>query len=270
MLILAAIAVSPLTACGSGDDEPPPIKGAQYREYLEENAALLVRAIQAMRPELENGEVERAQSRYVRARVRYAQIEPIAEHFPELDAKINALPTEVPTNELAGFHRIEQPLFAAETTKGTVAPGKQMIADTKALKARLQTERFTAQQLASDSIRIIDEISTAKLGGKEEPYADADLVDVSANLEAVGAAFEALKPALSAEQRKSIEKALRKAYAVIGEYGTPARERDQPYERSPGVTFIIFSELSEEEIEALREPVDVLRDAWAELMTELD
>ena len=77
------------TRHATGREDPPEVvRLGPCRAFLEENAASLVRAIQAMQPELEHGETTRAESRFVRARVRCSQIEPAAEAFPQLNARI--------------------------------------------------------------------------------------------------------------------------------------------------------------------------------------
>ena len=236
LLAVAVLALAVVAAgCGSGAHEPPTtIEFARYHRYLMTNTASLVRDAQAMQPELEHNAVLRAQSRYARARVRYSQIEPAAEMFPDLNAAVDARPDQASAKGWTGFHRIERALFN-EGAARTVAPlGRKLIEDAKALERKLSSVEPTAAQLAAGAGRILTQISTVTLANKEEAYSDVDLVDVSANLEAVGAAFEALKPALTPEERIAVEARLGKAYAAIGEYGTPARDPDQPRARSPG------------------------------------
>ncbi|MFL5834492.1 MAG: EfeM/EfeO family lipoprotein [Solirubrobacterales bacterium] len=255
---------------GCGNDEPhAEIREGAYRAYIEENAAELVRATQAMLPELEHGEVGRAQSRFVRARVRYSQIEPAAETLPQLNASIDSRQAGG-SGSAPGFHGIEKPLFGAETTRGTVVVAKQMIADGKVLRQRLAEQRFSAEELAAGSARLLDDVATSKLAGREQLYAEADLVDVSANLEAVGAAVTALEPALTGDEREEIKALLRQAYAEIGKFGTPARDPDQPRDLSPGAIFVVFGELSPEEVDELRQPVEQLEGAFEQLQRRLD
>jgi iron uptake system component EfeO len=268
-VILAVCSLSLATwGCGSGESQTEIREGA-YRAYVDEHAAELVRAAQAMLPELEHGEVGRAQSRFVRARVRYSQIEPAAEALPRLNASIDARQAGE-SGSASGFHRIEKPLFGAETTRGTVVVAKQMIADGKVLQQRLAERRFSAEELAAGSARLLDEVATIKLAGREQVYAEADLVDVSANLEAVGAAAAALEPTLTEDERGEIKALLRRAYAAIGKFGTPARDPDQPRDRSPGAIFVVFGELSGEEVEELRQPVEELASAFERLQQRLD
>jgi iron uptake system component EfeO len=266
-LILAAL----LGGCGSSGAEEPSeaVRLGAYRAYLRENTASLVRAIQAMQPELERNQVSRAQSRFARARVRYSQVAPGAEEFPQLDARINGLPGEDPADRLSGFRRIERELWKSGDTAGMAPVGKQLIADTEKLGEHLVEANFTAVQLAAASERILSRISTLKLSDKEDAYSGLALVDVSANLEAVGAELAALEPALTQAEQAQLRRLLNKAYAAIAQYGTPARDPNQPRGRSPGAIFVIFEELSPAEIEELDQPVRVLRNAFSKVHSRL-
>ena len=268
--ISALLLVLAITGCGSGREGPPAVvRSAPYRAYLEENAASLVRAIQAMLPELEHGEVSRAQSRFVRARVRYSQIEPAAKAFPQLNARIDGLPRQVTESRLTGFHRIERELWEAEDAAGMTAVARRLLADTKQLQEDLVSADFSAQELAGGARRILSEISTVKLTNKEDVYSGADLVEVSGNLEAVGAAFGALRPILTESERARLRTLLHRAYAKVAEYGTPARDPDQPRDLSPGAIFIVFDELSPDEVEQLDRPIRALGGAFSEVDTRL-
>lgn len=268
--MLSAVLALGVPACGSSEEEPPAvIEAGAYRAYLEENAAALVRAVQAMQPELENGEVERAGSRFARARVRYSQVEPAAETLAALDARINASPSQGEAGRLRGFQAIERALFEAGSTDGTAGIGRRLIADTKELERRLAAASFSAEQLAAGATAILDEIAKVTLAGKEQPYAGADLVDVSANLEAVGAAYRALRPALTEEERQRARPPLRRAYAGIDVYGEPARGPNQAWDRSPGTQFTVFEELSAAEVKTLREQAEELGAVFAEIRDRL-
>ncbi len=275
--VLLVLAVASLLAaasgCGSADGDSPPIDSPAYRAYLKESAGQLVKKVEAMLPELEQGEVERAQSSFARARVSYSQIEPAAEAFPKLNTRIDARPDEMPAAELRGFHRIEKPLFAViglEKTAGTASAARGLIDDAKELRRRLATAEFTAGQLAASSRRILGEVSMVKLANKEQIYAESDLVNVSANLEAVGAAIDALRPALTAEERTELGGRLQTAYDSVGLHGTGVLKSDQPQSPSAGTIFIALSELSTVEIEGMQRKVNALGKAFEDLQVHLE
>lgn len=259
LLVGATLQVS----CSAGRDETPgAVRSHELRLYFEENADALVRDIQAMLPELEHGEVSRAQSRYARARVRYSQIELAAEAYPRLDERINARPLGgAPSN---GFHAIERQLWIHEDTRRTVVEARRLLRAAKQLRAEIPAvAALSADRLALATSELLAEVVEVKLNNEEQVYADADLVDVSANLEAAGAVLAALRPVLDKRSRARLRSDLRRAYAAIARYGTPARDPNQPRGRSPGAIFTVFSELSPAEIEALRDPIAALSAAFS-------
>ena len=146
---------------------------------------------------------------------------------------------------------------------------ERLLADTKQLQEDLASADFGAQKLAAGASRILSEISAVKLANREDVYGGADLVDVFGNLEAVGAAFGALRPALTEPERARLRSLLHKAYAKVAEYGTPARDPDQPRGLSPGAIFIVFEELLPVEIKKLDRPIRALGAAFAEVQARL-
>jgi iron uptake system component EfeO len=276
---IAAVAV--LTAhfaiaCGSGSgpsEDSPQSRAAiaGYRSYLEEDSALLVRAIQALLAEIEDGDLPRAQSRYARARVRYAEVEPLASTFGKLNSSIDARVGEVPESELRGFHRIEQTLFAKSTTAGMTPVTRRLLDDARELERRFGTTDLKAAQIAAGASNALTWISTSALAGREERYAHIDVVDVAAGVEGVEAAFEAVKPLLAADEGlpKEVEAQLEKLYATVGEYGTLAREADQQRALSPGVSFVIFIDLPQSEVDEIRQQVDELAQLLSEAQDQI-
>ena len=270
LLLLAVAAVA--GGCGSAGGDPPPIDSSGYRTYIEENADQLLEDVETMLPQLEQGNVFRAQSSFAQARVSYSQIEPAAEEFPKLNTQIDARPDEMPGGELPGFHQVEKPLFEVpglESTTGTAPVARVLIDDIKELRRRLAAAEFTAEELVTGSSRILREISTVKLEDKEQIYAELDVVDVSANLEAVGAALDALRSALTPEERAELRGRLETAYDSVGLHGSPARVSAQPQDPSAGTEFIALGDLSRFEIEGMQIKVDALRSAFENLETRL-
>jgi iron uptake system component EfeO len=257
--LAASIAIG-LSGCGSQDADTD-----GYRAYLEENSALLVRAIQAMMPELEDRAFTRAQSRYARARVRYSQIEPAAEMFPVLNLRIDGRPDEVPAERLSGFHRLERALWLELGSGDIAAVGRRLLADAKRLQLKLGRAELEPERIAVAARGAVEEILAVKLAGREEPYSQTALVDVSGNLEAVDAALAALDPLLSDATREAAERQLSQAYAEVGQYGAAARNPNQPRARSPGAVFVVFDELSPEAVAGLRAKFIALRAALARI-----
>jgi iron uptake system component EfeO len=272
-VLLAHLAI----ACGTGskllEDSPQSRTAfAAYRAYLDGKSALLIRAVQAMFAEVKDGDVGRAGSRYERARVRYGEVEPYALTFAKLHARIDAQADEVPASEFRGFHRIERAIWVNESVTGITPVTRQLLADAKELKRRFETTELTAGRIAEGANDALVNLSTSTLAGMEEQrYARADLVDVAANVEGVDAAFKAVKPLLAEDEKLpvEVESAIGKLYATIGEYGTLAREADQPRDLSPGVSFVLSTELPTSEIDKIRTQVDALAELFAEVTNRI-
>lgn len=254
-------------ACGSDESaQDAEAAMARYRSHLEERAADLVVRISRLEAMVRIDELAKAQSRYATARVPYSHVELAAESLGELDARINARAGEVPPGQLEGFHRIERGLWGRESTAGLQPVAERLLADVEELHRKLKTVELDAAQIAAGASRLLDEIATAKISGNEEPYGDLDLVDVAASIEGAEAALKAVKPLLAerdAELLAEIEAHFDDVYAGVGEYGTLAREPEQPWPIAPGATFVIYSEMDRTDLRRLTGELKALADAFS-------
>ncbi len=76
-------------------------------------------------------------------------------------------------------------------------------------------------QIANGANELLGEVSASKITGEEERYSHTDLVDFEANVEGAEAAFEAVKPLISAKDRalaKEIEAGFEDVYASLKPY----------------------------------------------------
>lgn len=267
-VLMGCALVLSVTGCGSGGGVPPEaVQTGRYRSYLEENAALLVKDVKWIRAAIRFGSVSRASSRYAMSRVRYSEIEPAAEAFSALNQRIDALESNAP-GAFEGFHRLERAFFVEHTLQGTEAISRRLLDAVEELQRRLHTAPLSAASIAAGAARTLEDVDGMKLGGTEEPHTGLTLVDVSGNLEAVWAGLEALKPTLADDEELQgrIERQLRRTYAVVSEYGTPAREPKQPRADAPGELFVVYSELTPGQVASLRDRFGEL----AQSVNELD
>jgi iron uptake system component EfeO len=211
-------------------------------------------------------ELSKAQSRYATARVPYGHVELAAELVPELALRINARRGEVPRGELGGFHRIEEGLWGRESTAGLQPVAERLLGDVEELQRRLRSVELDPVQIATAAGRLLDEIAAVKVAGREEPYGDLDLVDVGAAVEGAEAALKAVRPLLAerdAELLAEVEARFDDVYAGVGEYGTLAREPEQPWPIAPGATFVIYSEMARSDLRRLQRQIEGLADAFS-------
>jgi iron uptake system component EfeO len=249
-----------LTVTGklAANDSPEVEKAiAQYRDYLEQNTDELVAKTKPFVAAVVAGNVGSAKALYPAARIPYERIEPVAESFGDLDPRIDARENDVPASEFGGFHRIEKALWEEGTADGMAPVAKQLLADVEELRGKVKTVDLQAVQIANGANELLGEVSASKITGEEERYSHIDLVDFKANVEGSQVAFEAVEPLLSKKDpklAKEIEASFEEVYASL-----------EPYERSNGVGFVYYTELTKADTRKLAQKIDAL----AELLSQV-
>lgn len=260
LLLLVAVAFA---GCGSSEDDaeanrdsqdPAATKAAEqkamagYRAYLDKEAAVLVKWSEQLRDKIAAGDDFDASFEYTAARVRYGHVRPAANLFPALNTRIND----------SDFDQIEQGLYEDQSTKGLRPAAAALVADTRKLGGELAKAQIEPLPLAEANEQLMEEVSGKMMDGREQPYSELDLMDVSASVEGAEAAFEALLPLLEAEDPGLVRKAkynFEEAYERLAEHGDPARDTPS---REGGTSFIIYVYLTPLEKEELSFPLDNL------------
>jgi iron uptake system component EfeO len=174
-----------------------------YRSYVQTQSKLLLERTQAFADAVKGGDVAKAKSLFASARAPYETIEPVAESFGNLDPEIDARVNDVAKGDRwTGFHRIEQALWAKNTTKGMSPIATKLMSDVKRLNAKVAKETYEPAQLANGASGLLGEVSKSKITGEEDRYSHTDLWDFEANLAGAQTAFELLEPALKARDAK--------------------------------------------------------------------
>jgi iron uptake system component EfeO len=256
-------------ACGSGGEGSADANGGPriggidgYRPALERDAASAVAEAEAMTREIEAGELQKAQFRYMMSRVPYGHLKPLsAEAFPALDARIDAYQGGAPASELGGFRQVEKALFERGATAGTASTAKALVTDLKTLERRVESADLEPATIAEVTAKALEEVPSSMVVEVVQPYANNDLVDVAANVEGAEAAFKAIEPRLAESNPtlvKQVENRFGRAYAKLSTYGSLARDPLQAEPAAPGTVFIYYSDLSEAEIGETVEPIAAL------------
>jgi iron uptake system component EfeO len=226
-----------------------------YRSYLEENTAELVKATEPFVAAVVAGDVAEAKSLYAAARIPYERIEPVAESFGSLDPKIDARENDVPPSEFEGFHRIEKALWEEGTAEGMAPVGEQLQADVEELAQKVKTVELQAVQIANGANELLGEVSASKITGEEERYSHIDLVDFEANVEGSEAAFEAVKPLLDEsdpELSGEIEADFKMVFNSL-----------EPYRTADG--FVSYTELTKADTKKLAVAIDTLAEKLSQV-----
>lgn len=253
---------------GAGDAEAAAL--ADYRSYLEENASSLVEWADKLWGQTVIEQLPQAQSRYVTARVQYSQLLPVPHFFPALDRRINGQRGES-KGRFVGFHRIERSLFGQESVAGLKPVAKGLVRDLQRLEGEVETVRLEPVTLAEATTALLDEVVEKKLTGREEPYSEVDLVDVSASVEGAEAVFEAVRPVLAESDPglvRQIEARFEDAYALLQEVGTPARSA-QTRKLAAGSSFGYLGELEPSTVKGLQAAVSRLAESFGQVLSQL-
>jgi iron uptake system component EfeO len=174
-----------------------------YRSYVQTQSQLLLKRTQSFVDAVQSGDVAKAKDLFASARAPYETIEPVAESFGNLDPEIDARVNDVAKGDKwTGFHRIEQALWARNTTKGMSPVAAKLLTDVKRLNTKVATETYEPDQLANGASELLGEVSKSKITGEEDRYSHTDLWDFEANLAGAQTAYELLEPALKARDAK--------------------------------------------------------------------
>jgi iron uptake system component EfeO len=191
------------TSTGSADTSTTALLKSgttDYATYVTNQVGYLVTAAKALQKAITSGNLADAQAAYDKARPFYEKIEPVAESFTigknNLDADIDARINDVPASKFEGFHRIEQGLFQAKSTKGLASYAAGLVKNTTKLQSLTTGLAYKPFELANGAQDLLDEVATSKITGEEERYSHIDLLDFQGNDEGAEQAFADLQPAL--------------------------------------------------------------------------
>ncbi|HTY71008.1 MAG TPA: iron uptake system protein EfeO [Actinomycetes bacterium] len=216
VVISAVVASSALAACGasgsaqprsssaalaaSADSAAAAAATAAYHSWVVHQVAELSTASRRFTDAVRAGDLARAKALYAPARYHYETIEPVAESFGDLDPAIDARIDDVASpRDWTGFHRLEQLLWVAGTTRGATSLANRLDADIARLRALVVTESYQPAQLANGATSLLDEIARSKVTGEEDRYSHTDLSDFAANLAGSQEAFTLVEPLLAAK-----------------------------------------------------------------------
>jgi iron uptake system component EfeO len=225
---------------------------AGYEKYVRAQADDLLRRSRAWIEVVKSGDLATARAGFAATRAPYERIEPVAESFAELDARIDARDTDLdPAARWAGFHRLEKDLWQGRRPAPALADG--LLADVTALRRQLSTQTFTALDLANGAKSLLDEVAAKKVTGEEDRFSHTDLSDFAANVDGAKAAVDALRPAVD-RRDPAIGALVDTRFAAVTALLSRHRGADGRYVPYTALTKPQVRELSDA-INALAEPV---------------
>lgn len=172
-----------------------------YATYVETQAATLLTETKALAEAVDSGDVEGAKKAYVAARLPYERIEPVAESFGDLDPRIDGRAGDNgdKPSDFIGFHRIEEALWADDTTEGMAPIAAGLVTDVAKLQTLIEakSKTYDPNEVTNGAVELMNEVLTSKVTGEEERYSHIDLVDFQANFDGSMEIVDLLRPVLT-------------------------------------------------------------------------
>jgi iron uptake system component EfeO len=232
-----------------------------YSAYVKDQTQQLVEGTTEFATAFAAGDVKKAKELYPAVRMHWERIEPVAESFGDLDPILDAREADLEKgDDFTGWHRAEKDLWAPKGYTAMTQAQRQKIADkmvanTAELHSRTQELTYTADKLSNGAKELLDEVATGKVTGEEEAFSHTDLWDFQANVDGARIAYEDLKPLLT-ENDSELDQALETNFATLEGL------LDQ-YKKGDG--FVLYTELTEAQIQELSAAVDALSEPLSKL-----
>ena len=232
---------------------------ADYKVYVQNEAAQLVTKTTAFVEAVKAGRTEDAKAMFADVRTHYERIEPIAELFNELDPAIDARADDFKDKEqdpgFGGFHRIEHALWTLNTTKGMEPIADKLLADVQKLKQEIDILTFPPSKVVGGAAVLIEEVANSKISGEEDRYSRTDLSDFQANIEGAQKIIELFRPMIAEKDQALLDKTdanFKQVTDILAKYRT--EKGFQPYDK-----------LSETDRKNLQAPINALAEDLAKL-----
>lgn len=227
----------------------------KYESYVAEQTNKLTEQTQVFVDAVKAGNVETAKAEYVKARVFYESIEPIAESFGDLDPKIDARLADVDDpSTWTGFHELEKALWVDNSLAGQDKFADQLIADVKALQTEVQSLKLEPKTVVAGAMELLNEAATSKITGEEELYSHIDLVDLAANVDGSKTVYLSIIPALNENNTELADK-LDSAFQAM-EKLLSGYVKDGQY--------VLYTDLSTDQIREISDRLSTLSDLMSQ------
>lgn len=226
----------------------------KYQAYVVDQTDQFVTATETFAKAVKSGDIEKAKAAYSAPRVYYERIEPIAESFGDLDPKLDARINDVDNEkDWTGYHVIERALWEKKSLAGMDKYADQLVKDAKSLQKEVAKLKLEPKPMVAGAMELLNEAATTKITGEEEAYSHTDLVDLNANVEGSKVVYQAIVPALTAQDKKladDIDAAFNKMEDTLAAY----REGD---------SFVNYKKLSKKQIREISNELSHLSELMA-------
>jgi iron uptake system component EfeO len=202
---------------------------AEYKVFLVLESGALEDAAAALAEAIGSGDLKQAQVLYAPAHQAYKRIEPMAELFADLDARLNVRAEYLEKREadpaFTGFHRIEYALFDRQDTQGLALVTVPLLADIQALKERLRALSVPPERLAGSAGKLLQRVADNLPAGGEDRYGHGELSNLQGTLDGTKKIADLLAPLL-AKAAPELQKGIDQRFQAFGAALNPYRDAD--------------------------------------------
>ncbi|MEN0588086.1 iron uptake system protein EfeO [Kurthia gibsonii] len=239
---------------------------AAYKEFAIDQLDKFTSSTEDFVNAVKAGDMKKAKEIYPVARMYFERSEPIAESFGDLDPRIDARLADVKDEgkgeeDWSGYHKLERALWVEKTTKGYEKVADQLLADSKELRARVETVEVTPKLMVNGAVDLLNEVSTSKITGEEEIYSHTDLYDFKANIEGAEKIFTILEKKIQ-DKDPALAENLTKQFKNVNDLLAKHETKDGG--------FVSYTKLKKEDTQALSLAVNQLGEPLAQMGTILE
>jgi len=235
---------------------------AQYSSFVKDQTSQLVPLSEQFVTAYKAGDDDKARTLFPEARSHWEAVETVAESFGDLDPKTDLREADLePGQKWTGWHAIEKDLwppatgYKALTQAQRVEYADDLMGNINTLNTRVQTLKYTIDQIANGSKGLLDEVATGKITGEEDIWSHTDLWDFQANVDGAKVGYETLKPLLSIK-----DEALSDTLAT--RFDALQKLLDQ-YKSGDG--FVFYDTVTEEQRKELSDAVNALSEPLSKM-----
>lgn len=239
---------------------------AAYKEFAIDQLDKFTSSTEDFVNAVKAGDMKKAKEIYPVARMYFERSEPIAESFGDLDPRIDARLADIKDEgkgeeDWSGYHKLERALWVEKTTKGYEKVADQLLADSKELRARVETVEVTPKLMVNGAVDLLNEVSTSKITGEEEIYSHTDLYDFKANIEGAEKIFTILEKKIQ-DKDPALAENLTKQFENVNDLLAKHETKDGG--------FVSYTKLKKEDTQALSLAVNQLGEPLAQMGTILE
>ncbi|MGE4324648.1 MAG: iron uptake system protein EfeO [Pseudodonghicola sp.] len=202
---------------------------AEYKIYVAQNTAELVKDTQEFVAAIKAGDLDEAKALFAPTRTSYEAVEPIAELFSDLDVAIDARADDYEKGEadpgFIGFHRIEYGLWEKGSTDGLAEYADGLLANVVELNDRINALTFPPETVVGGAAALMEEVAATKISGEEDRYSRTDLWDFEANFKGSEKIYDLLHPLIEEKDPefvKTTDANFKAVYDILEKYESDA------------------------------------------------